>query len=98
SPRRVDLRWVPAELLFERGIESFTDVPLWVWRKEREGGFFRARTTRAEAAGLRPRTIQQSFRPMIDAYLLHHADHDLMAGPAIARREAELLGEWDRRL
>lgn len=96
APHEVRFQWAPVEFLADRGVEEFTDIPGFVWRKSWGPGFFYASTERALEAGLRPRTIRQTFGPMIDAYRLHHADHDLRdpeSGPEIGVRESELLGE-----
>lgn len=98
SPESAGLTWVPAEFLFERGIRSFVDVPLWVWREETEKGFFYASTKKARAAGLHPRSIAETFGPVIDTFLRDHPDFDFTAhGPAIARQEKELLAAWRER-
>lgn len=97
SPGAPELQWVPAEFLLDRGIRSFVDVPLWVWRGEPEPGFFYGSTEKARTAGFHPRSIAQTFGPVLDAYLRHHRDADgdhPTDGPAIARREEELLTAW----
>ena len=99
SPNSPRLTWVPAEFLIDRGVLPFEDVPLWVWRGEVEKGccFFHASTEKARAAGLRARTIHQTFRPALDTFLRDHGDHDFAAaedGPAVARREEEVLAAW----
>lgn len=91
------LNWVPVEFLFEAGLESFVDVPSWVSLREIESGFYRASTEKAVAAGLKPRSVAESFRPILDAFLQHHRDFDFQDpdhGVALARREAELLSAW----
>lgn len=94
APHEVDLRWAPAEFLEEQEVEEFVDVPGWVWRGSSGPGFFRASFERALDAGLRPRTVRQTFGPMIDAYRLHHTDHDIRdpkLSAEIGAREGELL-------
>ncbi|MFP3939821.1 MAG: NAD-dependent epimerase/dehydratase family protein [Acidobacteriota bacterium] len=95
------LTWVPAEFLFERNLASFTDVPGWVSHTEVESGFYRGSTERAREAGLRPRSIAQTFRPVVDTFLRDHGEYDFTEpgyGPAIARREGELLAAWRERV
>ena len=97
SPGAAELTWVPAERLFERGIESFTDVPGWIWRHETEGGFFYAGIEKALAAGLRPRSIRETYGLLIDAFLRDYSGFEFTHrehGVEIARREKELLEAW----
>lgn len=99
SPSAPELVWVPAEFLFERGIRSFVDVPGWVSRTEEECCFYHASTEKARAAGFRPRQVRQVYRPIVDAFLRHHADFDFRHpehGVELARREEELLAGWRR--
>lgn len=94
SPQEVELRWAPVPFLREHDLGEFVDVPGWIWRESWGPGFYRASMDRALAAGLRPRTVRQMIGPLIDAYRLHHGDHELRDpenAPAIAVREAELL-------
>ena len=91
------LTWVPAAFLFERGLAPFTDVPGWVSHTEVESGFYRASTERARRAGFRPRSVAQTYRPVVDTFLRDHPEYDFTEpgyGPAIARRERELLAAW----
>ncbi|MDX1624123.1 MAG: NAD-dependent epimerase/dehydratase family protein [Gemmatimonadota bacterium] len=96
SPEPVRLHWVPAEFLLDQGLRSFTDVPLWVWRGEVEKGFFYASAERARNAGLHPRSVAQTFGPVLDAYLLHRGANRTAPLPdaVIARREEEILTAW----
>jgi 2'-hydroxyisoflavone reductase len=93
----VQLTWVPAAFLFERGLESFTDVPFWVSHGELEGAFYQASTERARVAGWRPRPIADTFGDVRRAFFLHHRGFDFgdpEHGIELARREGEVLRAW----
>ena len=102
SPDNVEaeLTWVPAEFLLAHDLRSWSDVPGWIWRHEREPGFYYASTEKARAAGLRHRSITDTMRPVVDAFLRHHEGFDFgdpETGFEIARREEEILALWHAR-
>src|SRR6185437_16678122 len=59
------LRWVPAELLQARGVEEWTTLPLWLVDPAFRG-MLRADVTRALAAGLTLRPLEQTVRDTLD--------------------------------
>ena len=97
STTPVRLTWVPSPFLAEAELSPFSEIPGWIPRDGWGPGFFYASTERALDAGLRPRSVSETFRQMIDAYRLHHQDHDLRDpedAPEIAVREREILEIW----
>ncbi len=91
--------WVDHRFLFSRGLQSFTDIPMWVSHHEVENAFYQASTQRALNAGLITRSIAATFGPIRRAFFTHHSDYDFGnadTGFGLARRETEILGEWQR--
>jgi 2'-hydroxyisoflavone reductase len=82
--------WVAEEFLLERGVEPWSEIPLWTPGDD-FAGFQRSDVSRALAAGLRIRSIADTV-----ADTLHWTrEHDSPRGDALTReREAELLTEW----
>lgn len=83
--------WVDAAFLLERGVEPWSDVPLWLPGEEYEG-FVAVSVDRAVSSGL-------SFRPLIetlrdtDRWDRGREEDELKAGLS-SERERELLREW----
>jgi 2'-hydroxyisoflavone reductase len=92
------LVWVDAAFLLERGVEPWTELPLWTPGPE-HAGFQRGDVSRALAAGLRVRPLAataadtlawetfESERPWAPRLGIGH-------GPLTAERERDLLAEW----
>jgi 2'-hydroxyisoflavone reductase len=59
------LHWVPAQLLQARGVEEWTTLPLWLVDPAFRG-MLRADVTRALAAGLTLRPLEQTVRDTLD--------------------------------
>jgi 2'-hydroxyisoflavone reductase len=80
------LTWVPDEFLLERGVEEWTELPLWLIDPGYRG-MLDADVSRALGAGL-------SLRPLAET-----ARDTLAAAPPVKgmtrERERELLAEWD---
>jgi 2'-hydroxyisoflavone reductase len=53
-----ELRWIPDDRLEEANVEPWIELPLWL--PERFAGTWRTGTERAEAAGLRCRSVQET--------------------------------------
>ena len=82
--------WVDERFLLDRGVEPWTELPLWT-PGEDMAGFQRSDVSRALAAGLVVRPIADT----IGATLRWAAAADPDPGAAMTReREAELLAQW----
>jgi len=90
-----EIVWVGEGFLLERGVQPWTDLPVWLPSSDPEaGGFSTFDASKAIGAGL-------TFRPLIDTArdtLAWHRDvmkGEPTSGAAISReREAELLAGW----
>jgi 2'-hydroxyisoflavone reductase len=82
--------WVDEEFLLERGVEPWTELPLWTPGEDMEG-FQRSDVSRAIAAGLTLRPIADTVADTLRWAAAAHPD----PGAAMTRgREAALLEEW----
>ena len=89
------LVWVDEAFLLERGVQPWTEVPLWV--PPEEGGLDEVSIARALAAGLKLRPLEQTVRDTL-AWDLARPDSAREGSPALKpEREAELLAEWRAR-
>jgi 2'-hydroxyisoflavone reductase len=85
--------WADPDFLLERGVEPWTELPLWTPGDDM-AGFQRSDVSRAVGAGLRFRPIAETAADTLR--WAQAADPD--RGAALTReREAELLAEWARR-
>jgi 2'-hydroxyisoflavone reductase len=82
--------WVDEAFLLERGVEPWSELPLWTPGEEM-AGFQRSDVSRALAAGLRIRPIAETAADTLR--WAQEAQPD--PGAAMTReREAALLAEW----
>ena len=82
--------WVDPAFLLERGVEPWTELPLWTPGDDM-AGFQRSDVSRAVGAGLRFRPIAETVADTLGWARSAHPDR----GPAMRReREAELLTAW----
>jgi 2'-hydroxyisoflavone reductase len=86
-----DAGWVcpPAAFLQENDVQPFSDLPLWVDGPE-YAGFFRADISRALAAGLQFRPLDETIAATLAWAMTRPVDHKWRSGLPI-EREAELL-------
>jgi nucleoside-diphosphate-sugar epimerase len=85
--------WVVEEFLLERGVEPWSEIPLWTPGHD-FAGFQRSDVSRALAAGLQIRPIAET----VTDTLRWTREHNSPRGDALTReREAELLAEWGSR-
>ena len=85
--------WVAEEFLLERGVEPWSEIPVWMPGDD-FAGFHRSDVSRALAAGLHIRPIADTVADT----LRWTREHDSPRGDALTReREAELLAEWRSR-
>ena len=93
--RDVRFTWASAEFLLENGLDEWEAFPWWV--PPQEIAFSRFDASRALAAGLRIRPIEESFR---DCWAWQRSGEDLPVRSdegLEAEREAELLDAWHAR-
>jgi 2'-hydroxyisoflavone reductase len=91
--------WMDEKFLLERKVGPFSEVPLWV--PERAQEFETVDCSRAQAAGLTYRPLEETLRATLEWARSLPADRPAMRWgkitmtPALTRaREAELLAEW----
>ena len=94
--------WVEEELLLERGVQPWTELPLWVPRAD--AGFLQVDCARAWGAGLGARPLEETARdtlawdratPLEGRPQKPGVTFPVGLAPA---REAELLREWHERM
>jgi 2'-hydroxyisoflavone reductase len=91
-----ELTWVSLEFMLERGLSEWEALPWWV--PPEELGVARCDASRAIAAGMAPRPIEDSLRDCW-AWDRTRADEPLRADRGLApEREAELLDAWRARV
>ncbi|MGI8911041.1 MAG: SDR family oxidoreductase [Rubrobacteraceae bacterium] len=86
----VRFTWMDDDFLEERGVESFTELPLWL--PEEHAGMLAVDNSGAVAAGLEFRPVGETIRDVLE-YERGHADAEYDAG-LDPERERELLGRW----
>jgi 2'-hydroxyisoflavone reductase len=86
-------RWVDGEFLAERGCAGWSDLPLWLRGDTPYPGIFGVDVTRAVAAGLRPRPLEETVRAT-RAWYVRTGRTNLGAG-LDPDREMELLDSWN---
>jgi 2'-hydroxyisoflavone reductase len=83
--------WAPAAFLLEKGVEPWSEIPLWVPGAE-YAGFHTTNINKALADGLRFRSLSDTIQATLDYANGRPADHTWRAGLP-AEREAALLAE-----
>ena len=87
------LTWVNESFLLERGVEPYTDLPLWV--PAAENGHSQVNCARAIAQGLRFRSLDETIADTLDWEATRPRSESLRAGLS-PERERKLLKEWRR--
>ena len=93
--RDVSFTWVSPDFLIEHGLHEWEALPWWV--PPQETAFSRFDASRALAAGLEVRSIEDSFR---DCWTWQTSGEDIPVRDdrgLAPEREAELLAEWHAR-
>lgn len=89
------IRWVEGSFLLERGVQPWTELPLWV--PPEDAGHDEVSNQRAIAAGLAFRPLAETARDTL-AWDLARPPEARASSPALRpEREAELLREWHAR-
>jgi 2'-hydroxyisoflavone reductase len=93
------LTWLPAAYLAQRGIEAWTDMPVWEAPLGDSAGMGRVDTARALEAGLRIRNLDDTVKATLawwNSLPRERTEAALLAGIS-AEQEARLLAEWHER-
>jgi 2'-hydroxyisoflavone reductase len=83
-------RWASVEFLNQHKVEAWSDMPTWVPDDEEGIGLSRVDVSKAIAAGLRFRPLEETVRDTLEWAQTRPADHPWRAG-LTAEREAEVL-------
>jgi 2'-hydroxyisoflavone reductase len=101
SASDAELVWITDEFLLERGVGAWLELPLWL--EPAEVGFLQVDVTKAVAAGLRFRPLQETVADTLAWAAQDGAPGPLASGMQIGEaglrpeREAELLAAWHAR-
>jgi 2'-hydroxyisoflavone reductase len=90
--------WVNADFLAERGVQPWSDMPVWVPSREGYEGFHRVNIEKAIAAGLRSRPLAETVRGTLDWFHAWPTDKPFpWRGGVSPEREREVLAAWHTR-
>jgi len=93
----VRIEWIDEDFLAARGIEMWSDMPIWVPEADASRrGFMSVRVDNALATGLSIRPLSQTVRDTLEWARSARGDHPWKAG-LTREREDELLAAWDGR-
>ena len=88
---------VDEAFLLERGLQPWTELPLWLPSTDPEtAGFNHADLTRARAAGLRTRPLRETVAAVLDEPIPLLGDRR-RAGALASAQEVTLLAQWSAR-
>ncbi len=87
------LVWVDDRFLVDRGVGAYLEMPLWVPDDEEYRGFSSVDVSKAVAAGLRTRPVEETVEAAIATERRLGPDRERRAGLR-PERERELLEEW----
>lgn len=92
------LTWVSTDFLRAEGVNSWTDMPVWVPNQGDTAGFHHRDVRRAVAVGLTYRPLAETARETLNWFREQPVERQgaLRAGVS-AEREGELLSKWKRR-
>lgn len=93
SASDVSFTWVDEQFLLDRKVQPWSDLPLWVGSAPEMAGFSAVDVSRAVAAGLRFRPIEETIRDTLAWHAQRASEAPLRAGLA-TDRERQLLDEW----
>ena len=85
-----NFRWASIEFLNEHKVEAWSDMPTWIPDDEEGLGFARIDVSKAIAAGLQFRPLEETVRDTLAWAQTRPADHEWRAG-LTAEREAQVL-------
>ena len=93
-----ELVWVPEEVLLERGVGTWMELPLWLVGED--VSFLQADVSRAVAAGLRFRTLEDTIDATLEWAAVNPTTGELSSGMKMGEaglkpeKEAALLAAW----
>ena len=82
--------WASVDFLNQHKVEAWSNMPVWIPDDEEGAGFSRVDVSRAIAAGLRFRPLEETVRDTLEWARTRPADHQWRAG-LTAEREAQVL-------
>jgi 2'-hydroxyisoflavone reductase len=85
-----NFRWAPAEFLKEQNVAEWSDMPVWLPDIVENQGFSRVDVSKAIAAGLKFRPLEETVRDTLAWVRTRPVDHEWRAG-LTPEREAEVL-------
>jgi 2'-hydroxyisoflavone reductase len=85
-----NFKWANVEFLNQNKVEAWSDMPTWIPDDEEGVGFSRIDVSKAIAAGLRFRPLEETVRATLAWANTRPADHEWRAGLS-AEREAQVL-------
>jgi len=84
------VKWASVDFLSQHKVEPWSDMPTWVPDGDEDAGFSRVDISKAIAAGLRFRPLEETVRDTLEWAQTRPADHEWRAG-LTAEREREVL-------
>lgn len=90
SGSEANVRWATLEFLKQHKVEAWSDMPTWIPDDEEGLGFSRIDISKASAAGLKFRPLEETVRDTLAWAQTRPTDHKWRAG-LTAAREAEIL-------
>jgi len=90
SGSAANIHWASVDFLSQQKVEPWSDMPTWVPEDEEGAGFSRIDVSKALAAGLRFRPLEETVRDTLTWAQTRPADHEWRAG-LTAEREAQVL-------
>jgi 2'-hydroxyisoflavone reductase len=85
-----NVQWASVEFLKQHKVEAWSDMPTWIPDDEEGLGFSRIDISKAIAAGLKFRPLEETVRDTLDWAKARPADHEWRAG-LTAERETQVL-------
>jgi 2'-hydroxyisoflavone reductase len=85
-----NVRWASVEFLNQHKVEAWSDMPTWIPDDEEGLGFSRIDISKAIAAGLKFRPLEETVRDTLAWAKTRPADHEWRAG-LTAERETQVL-------
>ena len=85
-----ELIWISEEILLEKSLDRWTELPLWIPEKSDASGFLYRNNSKAIAAGLKFRPLRQTISDTLEWWQNERICSDLRAGMN-REREAQLL-------
>ena len=88
--------WVDEDFLSKNEVQPWSQLPLWIGNGPENAGFSRFDCSRAVAAGLTFRPMEETIAATLEWAASRPTDHAWRAGLS-AEQEAELLAKWKNR-